>query len=340
MVNYYLLAVASFIFTFILFVPFIDLLYKLKIQDPFRKAHRVDRFGQVTDIFDQIKGYKSGTPTGGGILIVLMVIAIFGVIYFTKIYLLSFDKFVLYLMGLILFGLVGFYDDVKKVFKLKDLALRVRHKFVIQLVFSSLISYWGIKNSLFSIDFPFSHTSINNFWLLFILSVLTIIFMSNAFNIIDGIDGLSSGSLLISLIPFSFFLTNAIKQENFSSDLILIYILFGATMAYLYFNIKPARLFMGDTGALAIGSVLGILVLVTGTFYLLPIYGAIYIIDALTTLIQWTSLYFRNKKVFKIAPLHHHFEAIGWEDTKVVFRFWLAHSFFALLSIGIFYLFV
>jgi phospho-N-acetylmuramoyl-pentapeptide-transferase len=337
MVNVYLIAVLSFIVTFVLFIPFIDLLYKLKIQDPFRKAHRKDRFGQVTDVFDQIKAHKSGTPTGGGILIVLVVLSLFSLLYFISWVDLSFSRYIIFILGFVLFGLIGFYDDAKKVFKLKDLALRVRHKFAIQLGFAFLITYWGMKYGLFFVDLPFVSGNPFCCYLLFGVSVLTIIFMSNAFNIIDGIDGLSSGSLLITLLPFAFFIINGTKA---TADLVLVYLLFGATLAYLYFNIKPARLFMGDTGALAIGAVLGILVMTTGTFWLLPIYGLVYIVDASTSLIQWTSLYFRNRKVFKIAPIHHHFEAIGWEDTKVVFRFWLAQAFFALLSVGLFSLFV
>jgi phospho-N-acetylmuramoyl-pentapeptide-transferase len=201
-----------------------------------------------------------------------------------------------------------------------------------------VLAYFGVSKGLFFVKHPFTGNLIQNQWLLIGISTLAIVFMSNAFNIIDGIDGLSSGSLLITLIPLTVLVMNT---TNNLSDLVLIFILVGAGLAYLYFNIKPARLFMGDTGALALGSIIAVLTLTTGTLYLLPVFGAVYFVDALSSLVQWASKYFFNgKKIFKIAPIHHHFEAIGWEDTKVVFRFWLAHVFCSLLALGLYFLVV
>ncbi len=337
-INLYLLASLVFVVTFLLFVPFIDLMYRLKMEDPHREAGRKDRFGDLVSVFDKIKGYKSGTPTGGGILIVLVVLLVYGFLYFFQVYAISFDKFMLFVLSLTAYGLIGFYDDIKKVFTFNGLCLRVRYKIIIQLAASSIISYWGVSKGLFFVNCPVLGCTIENGLLLFLLSVLTLTFMANAFNIIDGIDGLSSGSLLITLIPLIIFIKSS---TNDLPDLVLAFILYGAAMAYLYFNIKPARLFMGDTGALALGSIIGVLTLTTGTLYLLPIFGIVYIVDALSSIIQWTSKYFfQGKKVFKIAPIHHHFEAIGWEDTKVVFRFWLAHAFFSLLALGVYFLWV
>ena len=337
-VNLYLMSSLVFVVTFVLFIPFINLMYRMKMRDPHRKRGRRDRFGDAVAVFDRIKGGKSGTPTGGGILIVLVVIIFFAFLYNFKVYDISYDRFVLFLMSLVIYGIIGLYDDVKKVFRFRGLALRVRHKFAIQLVATSIISYWGISKGLFFIKCPILGCQLTNPLILFFLSVLTITFMANAFNIIDGIDGLSSGSLLITLLPLTVFVKSS---TNDLTDLVFVFILLGATMAYLYFNIKPARLFMGDMGALALGSIIGVLTLTTGTLYLLPIFGIVYIVDALSSVIQWISKYFFNgKKVFKIAPIHHHFEAVGWEDTKVVFRFWLAHAFFSLLALGVYFVFV
>lgn len=337
-VNLYLMSAGVFGVTFLLFVPFINLVYKLKIRDPQRLEGRKDRFGDsdTVAIYDKIRGYKAGTPTGGGLLIVLAALIFYIFFYAFSVYEISLGKLILFLLGLVLYGLIGFFDDLKKVFKFSGLCLRVRYKLAIQLAAASLIAYWGIANGLFMIKCPFLGYEISSGFFLFALSVLTITFMSNAFNILDGIDGLSSGSLLITLIPLAIFVKSS---TNDIADLVFIFILLGATMAYLYFNIKPARLFMGDTGALALGSIIGIITLTTGTLWLLPVFGMVYIVDALSSLIQWTSKYFFNgKKVFKIAPIHHHFEAIGWDDTKVVFRFWLAQAFFSLLALGLYFL--
>jgi len=337
-INLYLLSTSVFVIVFILFIPFINLMYKMKMKDPEREEGRLDRFGDGVGIFDNIKGYKSGTPTGGGVLIVLSSLTVYILMYFFSAYNLELDRLYLYVLSFLLFGAIRFFDDIKQVFKFRGLALRVRHKIVIQMMAGFVLAYFGVSRGLFFIELPFTKQLIQNQWLLISLSTLAIVFMSNAFNIIDGIDGLSSGSLLITLIP----ITVLVKSStNNLSDLVLIFILVGAGLAYLYFNIKPARLFMGDTGALALGSIIAVLTLTTGALYLLPIFGAVYVMDALSSLVQWTSKYFFNgKKVFKIAPIHHHFEAVGWEDTKVVFRFWLAHVFCALLALGLYFLVV
>lgn len=335
-INLYLLSSLVFVVVFVLFLPFINLMYKMEMKDPEREKGRVDRFGDGVDVFDNIKGYKSGTPTGGGILIVLAALVSYLLMYFFSSYQIELNRLYLYILSFLIFGAIGFFDDIKKVFKFKGLALRVRHKIVIQLLAGLVLAYFGVSKGLFFVQCPFTERLIENQWLLMGISTLTIVFMSNAFNIIDGIDGLSSGSLLITLIPLTVLVKNS---TNNLSDLVLISILIGAGLAYLYFNIKPARLFMGDTGALALGAIIAVITLTTGALFLLPIFGAVYIVDALSSLVQWTSKYFFNgKKVFKIAPIHHHFEAIGWEDTKVVFRFWLAHVFCSLLALGLYFL--
>lgn len=334
MFNVFLLSSIVCGLTFVLFIPFIGLLYRLKMQDPARDKDRIDQFGQRVDVFDSIKAGKVGTPTGGGILIVLVVSVIFSLIYVTGIYNIPFEKYFLFMLVFLLFGVIGLYDDYRKVFKVTKKGLRVRHKFLIQFSAASIISWWGISKGLFFVHIPFFNINIESGWILFLLAVGAIIFMSNAFNIIDGIDGLSSGSLLITLIPLTYFV---LGTENNLTEMVFLYLLFGSVLAYLYFNINPARIFMGDTGALSFGAIIGLLTMMTGTLYLLPIFGAVYIVDAFSSLVQWGSMYFRNgKRVFKIAPIHHHFEAIGWEGTKVVFRFWIANIFVSLLAVGVY----
>ncbi len=268
-------------------------------------------------------------------MIVLVVLLVFSIVHYSKIYSTTWEEYFVLCLTLLLFGIIGLFDDMKKVFKFKGLALRVRHKFLIQIIIAGLIAFFGIKYRLFLILIPIPNAPlvITNMLLWFALSIFTIVFMSNAFNIIDGIDGLSAGSLLMTLMTLAVLV---LGMTNSLTQLVFIFILFGAVLAFLYFNVNPARLFMGDTGALAFGAILGVLTLMTGTFVLLPIYGIVYIVDAISSLVQWTSKYFRNgKKVFKIAPLHHHFEALGWDGTKVVFRFWIIHAFFSMLALGL-----
>ncbi len=330
--NMYFLAIVSCIATWLLFIPFIGFLYNLNMKDPKREKGRLDRFGDNVDIFDNIKGGKVGTPSGGGVLIVFIVSIVFSLIHFLGIYKFNQQEFLLLLSVLLLFGIVGFIDDIRKIYAH---GLRVRYKFAIQIIVSAIVTYIGISSGLFYISIPFTGLVITDGLILFALSMLTIIFVSNAFNIVDGIDGLAAGLWLITTVV----LISIISYTNDSvTQNVFLFLLMGAVLAFLYFNINPARLFMGDTGALSFGAVLGVIIMTTGTFFIFPIFCFIYVVDAFSTLIQWTSKYFRNgKKVFKIAPLHHHFEALGWEGTKVVFRFWVIHAFFSIVGLCVFF---
>jgi len=150
-------------------------------------------------------------------------------------------------------------------------------------------------------------------------ATLVITFFANAFNITDGMDGLAGGLLLVALSALG------ICALGDKDVLIIISALFGAVLAFVYFNVSPARLFMGDTGALAFGAVLAVASLVADVSVPLFIIGGVFVVEGLSSLIQWGSFVFRNgKRIFKIAPLHHHFEALGWGEDKVVMRFWLA----------------
>lgn len=333
MPDYYLLSCLSAVCTFLLYIPFVNLLYKLKMQDPERAKGRLDKFGQPVAIFDSIKGMKVGTPTGGGVLVVLFTLLAF---YFLCKYLpydISVQNWVLISSACFLFGLIGFYDDIKKVFKLKGAELRVRHKLFIQFFAGALVSYLGVKYNLFMLRIPVVNAEVDNKVWLFFIGVAVIVFMSNAFNILDGIDGLSAGSLLISLVTMIIFL---VKVRGAEGAVVFGFLLFGSVLAYLYFNINPARIFMGDTGALAFGAVLGVFLMLSGEAYLLPVVFAIYVVDAFSSIVQWISKYFRHGKgVFKIAPLHHHFEALGWDGNKVVMRFWVFHVFANLLALSL-----
>lgn len=332
--NLYLLATFSTIITFICYIFFINLLYKFKMQDKNVYDGRSDALGKLTQVFDKLKGEKVGTPTGGGILIVVLVPIFVVTLHFLKVYIFNSAELTLFILTFVLFGLLGFLDDYKKVFSKRRPGLRVRHKFILQLLAACGITLWAVSHGLFFTDLAFLGIKQVDITILFLIAVFVIVYMSNAFNILDGIDGLSAGSFAITLPVLSLLVS---LTTNSLTSLTFIYVLFGAVLAYLYFNVNPARVFMGDTGALAFGALIGVYSLLTGTAALLIFYGFIYIVDAFTSLLQWTSKYFRNgKKIFTIAPVHHHFEAIGWLSTKVVFRFWIIHVFMSVLSLGLF----
>jgi len=303
-----MLSIVSFLLSGSLFIPFINLLYKLKFQNP--KNSSRDILGRVT-LFNKLQGHKVGTPTGGGILIIV-VSALLMVGYCLLLFSFINWTVLVILITLLLFGLLGLIDDLQKFFRPNEkeiAAFRVRYKLSLQFIFSFIISillYKFLGKSAFGLWYiPYS--------------TLVITFFTNSFNITDGMDGLAGGLFLIALCALGFY---ALNDQDI---LVVVFTLFGAVLAFLYFNVSPARLFMGDTGALAFGAVLAVISLIAGISIPFFIIGGVFVVEGLSSLLQWGSFVFRNgKRIFKIAPLHHHFEALGWGEEKVVVRFWLA----------------
>jgi phospho-N-acetylmuramoyl-pentapeptide-transferase len=317
----------SFLITAISFIPFINLLYKIKLSDPNPSSHR-DIFGKSTPIFKKLRSSTAGTPIGGGFLIVLVVSIITLIVFWENLNI----EIVGILVTFISFMLLGLFDDLKKTFHFKGgpFELRVSQKFILELIISSAISYWLVSKGIIHISIP-GLFDITNPILLTVLSSIGMTFMLNAFNITDGVDGLSGGTLVIALIgvlALAGFKNNA-NVSIFTS------LLLGALVSYLYFNIHPARLLMGDTGSLAFGSVFCLLFLLLDFAYLIPIFGFIYIAEAFSSLIQWFSRRFLDKKVFDSAPLHYHFENRGWSQSKVTMRAYVLQATLIMIALSL-----
>src|SRR5690606_10797631 len=234
----------------------------------------------------------------------------------------------------VLYGLLGFYDDLRKFLERPSSGawgIRARTKLIIQLVFGLLIGYLLYQYmGLESVMFPFGYEL--NFGVWYVpFSALVIATMSNAFNITDGLDGLAGGLLIIALSAFMYLAVTFATADV----VVFISILIGSLISFLYFNIYPARFIMGDTGALALGAALAVIGLMSHNVFVLPIIGGIFIIEMLSSMMQMISMKIRNKKVFLIAPLHHHFEALGWTETKVTMRFWLFGVLFAFFGLWV-----
>ena len=245
------------------------------------------------------------------------------------------NRVFLYSLAFILYGLFGLYDDLRKIIPNKNaqkLHIRAAHQFIIQLVLSGIISYYGVKLGFFNVYIPgiFELTSPV---ILFILSTLVITFMVNAVNITDGLDGLGAGSFLISVVALSVIgLFN-----NLSETLTLFALLAGAIIGYLYYNIHPARVFNGDAGTFSVGAVLTVYMLSSNLLLLMPFFGFLYLMEGGSSFIQGLSRKYLNKKILHIAPIHHHFEYIGWPETKVTMRFWLLHIFFSVAGLAAYF---
>ncbi len=311
-------------------VPFINLLYKLKFQ---RQREYIKGQVKQVDLIDQLHESKIGTPSAGGVLIIFTVLALgFAVYQFTS-FKVNWTIGIL-AITLITFGALGFYDDLRKFLEAPASGLwgmRARSKLIVQLLLGLVVGYLLYTYMGFdSIRLPFDTEIVLGWWYI-PFAAFVIATMSNAFNITDGLDGLSGGLLLIALAAF-FYLAAAFS----TADVVLfIAILIGSVLAFLYFNIYPARFIMGDTGALALGAALAVIALMSQNVFALPFIGAVFMVELASSAIQMASKKFRGKKVFLIAPLHHHFEAKGWTETKVTMRFWLFGILSAFLGLWI-----
>ncbi len=339
-----LLAILLFTFgaTFLLALPFINLLYKLKFQR--QRESQKDIFGAITSIVNRLHGWKVGTPNAGGILVILVAIFFSAVFYklvpgydiITQKYGVNWVAVILYLT-ILSFGILGLYDDIRKFygFKLSGAwGLRSRYKFILQWLLALGVGYLLYdKMGLSSVYIPGIAKEVELGLLYIPFAAFVVVAMTNAVNITDGLDGLATGLMIIALVAF-WYLSSFVGLADVT---LFIAVILGSLLAFFYFNIYPARVWLGDTGALALGAMLAVIALMTNTTLALPFVGFIFVVETLSVLIQWTSKALRSgKKVFIASPIHHHFEAKGWDETKVTMRFWLFGAVSSFVGIFVF----
>lgn len=329
------LALLSAFITTILIVPFIDFLYKIKLRRGSQKT--VDMFNKPVPLFDKFNGWKEGTPFGGGILIILVVTVLTLWAYGMFGIQISIWEIFVILASFIGFGILGLYDDLKKLAngnKISFFGLRFRYKFLIQCVLALIIAfvfYWQLGYSFVFIR-GIGLTSIGFLFVPF--AAFVIVSFVNAFNIADGLDGLASGLLLICLGAFL-----AISSTQVEGGLgIFIAILMGSVAAFLYFNIYKARLWLGDVGSLSLGAALAVIGLLTGKTIAIAFIGGVFVLEVGSSLIQLLSKKFLKRKILPVSPLHLYFLKKGWDEPKIVMRAWLLGFFFAILGLYIAYI--
>jgi phospho-N-acetylmuramoyl-pentapeptide-transferase len=325
------LALLSLFITSLLIIPFIDFLYKIKLRRKDQKT--VDIFNKPTPFFDKFNGWKVGTPFGGGLLIIIVVsitfLWSFGVLNF-KVN--PWELFVI-LFTFIGFGILGLYDDVKKLVDSQGthslFGLRFRYKFLLQwciAIVPSIILYQKLGYSFIFIR-GIGLTDVGFLYIPF--AAFVIVSFANAFNIADGLDGLASGLLLIALVSFL-----AISYSNLDQGLgVFIAVLMGSVIAFLYFNIYKARIWLGDVGSMSLGASLAIIGLLTGKTLTMAVIGGVFVIEVGSSLIQILGKKFLKKKLLPIAPIHLYFQKKGWDEPKIVMRGWLVGVVFAILGL-------
>jgi phospho-N-acetylmuramoyl-pentapeptide-transferase len=301
---------------------------------------------QIREDGPQVHIAKAGTPTMGGIGIVAAVLigyltahAIPGVVFSRS--------GALVMLAIVGAGAIGFADDWIKVRNRRSLGLNKRAKFGAQiglgLAFALLAVYWAHSSTALSFT-RYDSFDLNlgtGVWVVW--ATLIIAASANAVNLTDGLDGLAAGSstfcfACLAIIGYWQYRHFAIYRVPDALDLALAAVaLAGACLGFLWWNAAPARIFMGDTGSLSIGSGLAALALLMNLDLLLVVIGGLFVIITLSVVIQVVSFRVFHRRVFRMAPLHHHFELVGWPETTVIVRFWILAGLFAALGLGIFY---
>jgi phospho-N-acetylmuramoyl-pentapeptide-transferase len=290
---------------------------------------------------------KAGTPTMGGILInvaILIPTILWADILNPYIWIILFVTFA--------YGTIGFLDDYLKLVKKQNKGLSAKEKFTMQIVVALLaglaIAYLPLIHNNYSttLTFPFIkffHPNLGVFYIPFIIMIM--VGASNAVNLTDGLDGLAIGSTLIAAVTYTI-LTYAAGNFRVADYLRIAWVpqagelavfcgaMVGASLGFLWFNAHPAEIFMGDVGSLALGGAIGCLAVMIKQEILLVFVGGLFVLEALSVILQVTSFKLTGRRIFRMSPLHHHFELSGWKETKVVVRFWIIAIIFALLSLA------
>lgn len=262
---------------------------------------------------------KAGTPSMGGVAIILAVVIAAIVGSYTKGCML---ETLVCLSGFVVFGAIGFFDDYLKVIKKQNEGLKAYQKFGLQLVFAILFAIYMVKFSGLgtTVYIPFVKEYID-FGIWYVPFVIfTILAMTNGVNLTDGLDGLASGVTLVVAVAMA----NIANEYGFIASEVFFVVLAGACLGFLCFNKNPAKVFMGDTGSLAIGGGITVAAFMMRMEFFLPVVGLIYVLETLSVVLQVG--YFKitkGKRLFRMAPLHHHYEEGGMKETSVVMMFWI-----------------
>jgi phospho-N-acetylmuramoyl-pentapeptide-transferase len=290
--------------------------------------------------------HKAGTPTMGGVIIVCA--AVLGYLMGHVGTSINFTRAgVLALSVTVASGLLGFFDDYVAIRNARNLGLNKRAKLVGQFVIAAVFALLAVRWVHTSTNLSFTRFSLPGWnltavgWIL--LAILVIISSSNAVNLTDGLDGLAAGAGtfcfgVLAIIGYWQFRHFSIYRIHSALDLGLVAVaLVGACLGFLWWNAAPAQIIMGDTGAMAIGTGLGALCLLMNLDLLLIVLGGLFVAETASVILQVLSYRIFGRRIFRIAPFHHHFEMLGWPETTVLIRFWIIAGLCAMLGLGIFY---
>jgi phospho-N-acetylmuramoyl-pentapeptide-transferase len=315
-------------------------LISLKVGQPIRTAEEVRRLAEL-------HGPKQGTPTMGGVLVI-------GAVFISSfLWARPDNRFVwLVLFSMIYLGVLGFMDDYLKVTKKKTDGVSGRTKLVAQIALAALVTAVFLTSPLLEVQarslyLPFFKSPVidNMSWLTFVFFAGVIVGASNAVNLTDGLDGLAIGCTVTVAFAYALLSYAAgnyriaeylqVPFYPFAGELTVVCgALVGAGLGFLWFNCHPAKVFMGDTGSLAIGGAIGVVAICCKQELLLAIVGGVFVIEAISVILQVISFQTTGRRIFLMSPLHHHFELAGWKENTVIVRFWILSAVFSLLGLA------
>ena len=328
-------SVTAFFISIILGPVIIEILRRLKIGQNIRKEY-------VENLYELHK-HKAGTPTMGGFIILISIIAS------TVVWARLDNRFIiLCLISIMWLGLIGFIDDYFKLIREKALGLRASAKFMGQIILAVFVAWYIYNDKAIppTLYFPFFKNLVINLGMFYILFIiLVIVASSNAVNLTDGLDGLAIGCVTIIAITYAIisYITGHVSMCDYlniyylpgSGELsVLCAAIVGSGLGFLWFNCHPASVFMGDTGSLALGGAIGLISVLLKKEVLLIIIGGVFVVEVLSVIAQVISVKKRGKRIFLISPLHHHFQLTGIPESKVIIRFWIVAIILALFSLA------
>lgn len=285
------------------------------------------KFGQsIRSEGPQSHHQKAGTPTMGGIIFIIATVVA------TLVFAGKSGEAYLALGTMVAFGIIGFLDDFIKVVMKRNLGLTAKQKLLGQVLIALGLAYFAdfYLHRGTDVVIPFIGTEYHLSWgLFFVFTLCVVLGATNGVNFTDGLDGLAAGTTVFAGLGFGLI---AIAMGKMGLAVFMAAVV-GGCIAFLFFNFHPAKVFMGDTGSLALGGALAAVAIITRTELFLPLIGGVYVLEVLSVIIQVISFKTTGKRVFKMSPLHHHFELSGWSEKKVVTVFWSVALLFAVIGI-------
>lgn len=311
-------------------------LYRLRLQKTIRSSAEAPVFAKFHET-------KAGTPTMGGVLVwgttLLLALAALGlsrgtdIAFFDRANFLTRSQTLLPLGALVASALVGLLDDILNSRRVgaSGGGLRIRHRLLIYTAIAAVGAWWfATKLDWTTIHLPFGPVVDIGLWY---IPIFLLVIVSTAFSVneIDGLDGLAGGTLLAAFVAYAGIAFSQGKVDLAAFCAVII----GGLLAFLWFNIPPARFFMGDTGSMSLGVTLGVIAMLTNTALLLPLIGILFVVESVSVILQITWRKAFHRKLFASAPIHHHLEAVGWPESKIVMRFWIISAVAAVAGLTI-----